>query len=78
MEVHKNFFSKFLYGLINNLLIILPKEIQYFYFPNSGAEAVDGAIKLAYKYHQGKEILFYIPIYPFMANLLVLSIDFFK
>ena len=27
-----NFFSKFLYGLINNLLIILPKEIQYFYF----------------------------------------------
>ena len=54
MEVHKNFFSKFLYGLINNLLIILPKEIQYFYFPNSGAEAVDGAIKLAYKYHQGK------------------------
>jgi len=54
MEVHKNFFSKFLVGLINNLKLILPKKIQYFYFPNSGAEAVDGAIKLAYKYHEGK------------------------
>ena len=54
MEVHKNFFSKFLVGLVNNLSYILPSDIKYFYFPNSGAEAVDGAVKLAYKYHNGK------------------------
>ena len=34
MEVHKNFFSKFIVGLVNNLKQIVPKEIEYFYFPN--------------------------------------------
>lgn len=54
MEVHKNFFSKFLVGLINNLKFILPKEINNFYFPNSGAESVEGSLKLAYKYFNGQ------------------------
>lgn len=54
MEVHKNYFSKFLVGLVNNLKLILPKEINYFYFPNSGSESVEGALKLSYKYFNGQ------------------------
>ena len=54
MEVHKNFFSKFIVGLVKNLKYVLPDKINYFYFPNSGSESVEGALKLAYKYHEGK------------------------
>ena len=54
MEVHKNFFSQYSAALSYNLAQVLPKSLQYSYFCNSGAEAVDGAIKMAYKYHNGK------------------------
>ena len=33
---------------------ILPGDLNVSYLPNSGAEANEGAIKLAYKYHNGK------------------------
>ena len=33
---------------------LLPKNLDKCFFPNSGAEANEGAIKLAYKYHKGK------------------------
>ena len=33
---------------------LLPKELNKVFFPNSGAEANEGAIKIAYKYHEGK------------------------
>ena len=52
MEVHKNFFSKFMVGLVKNLKYVLPDKINYFYFPNSGSESVEGALKLAYKYYK--------------------------
>lgn len=54
MEVHKNFFSPFLAALGANVAELLPSELPYSYFPNSGAEAVEGAVKLAYKFHEGK------------------------
>ena len=54
MEVHKNFFSQYSAGLSYNLSQIIPGDLNYSYFCNSGAEAVDGAIKMAYKYHNGK------------------------
>lgn len=54
MEVHKNFFSQYSAALSYNLAQILPKELSYSYFCNSGAEAVDGAIKMAYKYYNGQ------------------------
>lgn len=54
MEVHKNFFSPYVAALSHNLAQLLPADLDVSYFPNSGAEAVEGAMKLAYKYHGGR------------------------
>ena len=54
MEVHKLFFSQYLAALSHNISQILPGDLNRSFFPNSGAEAIEGAIKLAYKYHKGK------------------------
>lgn len=53
MEVHKNFFSPYVAGLSHNLAQILPGDLNICYFPNSGAESVEGSMKIAYKYHGG-------------------------
>jgi putrescine aminotransferase len=53
MEVHKNFFSPYIAILGQNISKILPGNLNVSYFPNSGAESVEGAIKMAYKYHNG-------------------------
>ncbi|MEU6117099.1 aminotransferase class III-fold pyridoxal phosphate-dependent enzyme [Streptomyces sp. NPDC047117] len=54
MEVHKNFLSPYVAALAHNLAQLLPGDLNIGYFPNSGAEAVEGALKLAYKYHHGR------------------------
>ncbi len=54
MEVHKNYFSPYVAALSHNLAALLPGDLNISYFPNSGAEAVEGAVKLAYKYHRGR------------------------
>ncbi|QSB17328.1 aspartate aminotransferase family protein [Natronosporangium hydrolyticum] len=54
MEVHKTYFSPYLAALSHNLAAVLPGDLNMSFLPNSGAEAVEGAVKLAYKYHQGK------------------------
>ncbi|WP_229402401.1 aspartate aminotransferase family protein [Micromonospora okii] len=54
MEVHKAFFSPYLAALSHNVAELLPGDLNISYFPNSGAEANEGAIKLAYKYHEGR------------------------
>ncbi len=54
MEVHKNFFSPYVAALSHNIAQLLPGDLEVCYFPNSGAEAVEGAMKLAYKYHGGR------------------------
>jgi putrescine aminotransferase len=54
MEVHKTIFSSYLAALSNNVAAVLPKDLDYPFFCNSGAEAVDGAIKMAYKFHKGE------------------------
>ncbi len=54
MEVHKNYLSPHLAALSHNIACLLPDDLNICYFPNSGAEAVEGAIKMAYKYHQGQ------------------------
>jgi putrescine aminotransferase len=51
MEVHKNFFSQYVAALGSNIANMLPTGLEYSYFANSGAEAVEGAVKIAYKYH---------------------------
>jgi putrescine aminotransferase len=53
MEVHKAFFSPYLAALSHNVAQLLPGDLTISYFPNSGAEANEGAIKMAYKYHGG-------------------------
>ncbi len=53
MEVHKNFLSPYIAGLSHNIAKLLPKDLNISYFCNSGAEANEGAVKLAYKYHNG-------------------------
>ena len=54
MEVHKTIFSPYVAALSHNIAKLLPDDLDYSFFCNSGAEAVEGAIKLAYKYHEGK------------------------
>jgi len=54
LEVHKNFLSPHLAALSHNIAQLLPGDLNISYFPNSGAEAVEGALKLAYKAHDGR------------------------
>ena len=54
MEVYKNFLSQYVAGLSHNIGKLLPEDLDISYFCNSGAEAVEGAVKLAYKYHDGQ------------------------
>lgn len=54
MEVHKTYFSRYVAALGHNLAHVLPGDLSMSFFPNSGAEAVEGAIKLAYRYHRGR------------------------
>ena len=54
MEVHKTIFSPYLAALSHNIASLLPGDLEYSFFCNSGAEAVEGSLKLAYKYHDGK------------------------
>ncbi|MEH6471721.1 MAG: aminotransferase class III-fold pyridoxal phosphate-dependent enzyme [Halopseudomonas sp.] len=54
LELHKNFLSPHLAALSHNIAQLLPGDLNVSYFPNSGAEAVEGALKLAYKYHAGQ------------------------
>jgi putrescine aminotransferase len=63
MDVHKSFFSPYLAALSKNLADLMPANLNYCYFPNSGSEAVEGAIKTAFKYHGGaREHLLYADI----------------
>lgn len=54
MEVHKTYFSPYVAGLAHNLAALLPADLNMSFLPNSGAEAIEGAVKLAYKYHGGR------------------------
>ena len=54
MEVHKTYFSPYVATLSHNLAQLLPGDLNMSFFPNSGAEAVEGAVKMAYKYHGGR------------------------
>ena len=52
-EIHKSYFNPFLAAASKNLAEVLDSTLKYSFFCNSGAEAVDGALKLTYKRHNG-------------------------
>ena len=54
VEIHKTIFSPYTASLAHNISLILPKNLCKSFFCNSGAESVEGAVKAAYKYHEGK------------------------
>ena len=48
MEVHKIVFSQYMAALSNNLACLLPGKLNKSFFLNSGAEAVEAAIKVCF------------------------------
>lgn len=70
MEVHKNYFSPYMAVLSHNFANVMPGDLQYSYFPNSGSEAVEGAVKMAYKYHEGKRKTILVSDISFHGKLL--------
>ena len=54
VEVHKIIFSKYMAALSNNLSYLLPHNLKKSFFLNSGAEAVEAAIKVCFKSYTKK------------------------
>ena len=54
MEVHRNYFSQYIAALSHNVSNLLPDDLNYSFFVNSGSESVEWALKTAFKYHNGK------------------------
>ncbi len=54
VEVHKVIFSKYMAALSSSLAALLPDKLNKSFFLNSGAEAVEAAIKVCYKSLNGK------------------------
>lgn len=51
LELCKSFLSPYFAALAANIASLLPGDLQYSFFCNSGAEAIEGALKLAEKHH---------------------------
>tara|TARA_B100001123_G_C15308044_1_gene1023384 strand:+ start:1006 stop:2436 length:1431 start_codon:yes stop_codon:yes gene_type:complete len=60
MEVHKILFSNYMAALSKNMATLLPGKLNKSFFLNSGAEAVEAAIKVCFKSYNSnkKNILF--------------------
>lgn len=70
VELQKLLLSRYQAGLANNLAAICPEDLNKVFFCNSGSEAIEGAIKLAYKYHKGKRSKVLVSDIAFHGNLL--------
>ena len=55
LEIHKSYLNRFLAAASYNLSKILDNGLKYVFFCNSGGEAVDGALKISYKYFNGNK-----------------------
>lgn len=51
LEICKSFLSPYVAALSANMASLLPGDLQYSFFCGSGAEAIEGALKLAQKHH---------------------------
>lgn len=60
LEVHKIFFSKYMAALSSSISSLLPDNLRKSFFLNSGAEAVEAAIKVSFRSYNGnkKNILY--------------------
>lgn len=56
MEVHKNFLCPYVAALAQSVASVLPEPLSVSYFCNSGSEAVEGSLKMAFKSFGGKRI----------------------
>ena len=57
MPFSRLFFNQSIALLSEKMALLLPGNLDYSFFCNSGAEANEGALKLAYKYHNGNRNL---------------------
>jgi len=55
VEVHKIIFSKYMAALSSSISSLLPKDLEKSFFLNSGAEAVEAAIKVCFKSYNSKK-----------------------
>ena len=55
IEVHKIIFSKYMAALSSSISYLLPANLKKSFFLNSGAEAVEAAIKVCYKSQNSKK-----------------------
>ena len=55
IEVHKIIFSKYMAALSSSISYLLPENLKKSFFLNSGAEAVEAAIKVCYKSFNSKK-----------------------
>ena len=51
LEICKSFLSPYVAALAANMASLLPGDLQFSFFCGSGAEAIEGALKLAQKHH---------------------------
>ena len=54
MEVHKIVFSQYMAALSHNIASLLPEKLNKSFFLNSGAEAIEAAIKVCFKSYNSK------------------------
>ena len=55
VEVHKVIFSKYMAALSSSISSLLPSNLRKSFFLNSGAEAVEAAIKVSFKSYNSKK-----------------------
>ena len=73
MPFSRLFFNENIALLAEKMSSMLPGDLNYSFFCNSGAEANEGALKLSYKYHNGQRSLLLHNLNSFHGKLIATS-----